>query len=74
MSQEEKPLSFENALTALEEIIGLLESGELSLEEALTLYERGQSLAIACQTQLENATLRVSQLNADGAVVPATIE
>ena len=55
-------LSFEAAFLELEETIRRLEAGGLSLEEALALYERGQELAALCGTLLEEAELKISQL------------
>ncbi|MCL4872042.1 MAG: exodeoxyribonuclease VII small subunit [Anaerolineae bacterium] len=62
-------LTFEAALKELEETVARLGSGDLTLEESLALYERGQHLAQHCQTQLEQATLRVEQLTSDGEIV-----
>lgn len=62
-------LSFEEALRTLEETVGKLENGELSLDEALTLFERGQALVTHCQQALEAASLRVEALTADGEIV-----
>lgn len=59
-------LSFEEALRALEETVASLEMGDLTLEESLALFERGQKLAAFCNGQLENASLRVEQLTAEG--------
>lgn len=69
MENEVDALTFEEALQALEDIVARLESGELSLEESLALFERGQMLAKRCQKQLEEASLRVEQLTADGEIV-----
>lgn len=55
-------LSFEEALRQLEEVVHLLEDEELSLEDALAAFERGQALARHCATLLEKAELRVKQL------------
>ncbi len=55
-------LSFEEALRQLEEVVHLLEDEELSLENALAAFERGQALACHCATLLEKAELRVKQL------------
>ena len=55
-------LSFEAAFTELEETVRKLEAGELTLEESLTLFERGQALATYCQKQLDTAELKVQQL------------
>ncbi len=62
-------LTFEAALKELESTVSRLEMGDLSLDEALALYERGQKLAAHCASQLETARLRVEQLSADGEIV-----
>ncbi len=62
-------LTFEQALVELEEIVTKLEAGELTLEESLALFERGQQLANRCNVQLDKATLRVEQLTADGEII-----
>ncbi len=59
-------LSFETAYAELESIITKLESGELPLEESVTLFERGRQLSDHCQTLLDKAELRVNQLSGDG--------
>jgi exodeoxyribonuclease VII small subunit len=62
-------LSFEAAYAELETIISRLESGELPLEESVTLFERGRSLSEHCQALLDKAELRVSQLTSDGRII-----
>jgi exodeoxyribonuclease VII small subunit len=62
-------MSFEAALEELEETVAQLELGDLTLEESLKLFERGQKLAEYCNQMLENASLRVEQLTADGEIV-----
>lgn len=62
-------LTFETALQELEKIIAKLETGDLTLEESLNLFEEGQKLADFCRTQLEQATLRVEMLTNDGEIV-----
>jgi exodeoxyribonuclease VII small subunit len=62
-------LPFETALRELQEVVARLEAGDLTLEESLALFERGQQLATYCNHQLEQATLRVEQLTADGEIV-----
>jgi exodeoxyribonuclease VII small subunit len=54
--------SFEVAFQELEEIVAQLERGDLPLEQALELHERGQKLAAYCATQLDQAELRVKKL------------
>jgi exodeoxyribonuclease VII small subunit len=63
-------LSFETAYAELEQIITQLESGDLPLEESVTLFERGRKLSAHCQTVLDKAELRVNQLTDDGEVTP----
>ena len=61
-------LSFETAYAELEQIIAQLESGDLPLEESVTVFERGRKLSEHCQTLLDKAELRVNQLTDDGEV------
>ncbi|MFO7321668.1 MAG: exodeoxyribonuclease VII small subunit [Chloroflexota bacterium] len=63
-------LSFEDAYAELEAIVLKLESGELSLEESVALFERGRRLSEHCQTLLDQAELRVSRLTDDGRLEP----
>ncbi len=68
MSDEKKisDLSYEQAFAELQEVIASLESGDKPLEETLALYERGQALHLHCARLLDEAELRVQQLNEDG--------
>ena len=59
---EVEDLSFEQAFAELEEVIQQLEEGDLTLDEAMALFERGVALASQCNTQLDAAELRVQQL------------
>ncbi|MCU0499793.1 MAG: exodeoxyribonuclease VII small subunit [Anaerolineae bacterium] len=63
-------LSFERAFEELDTIVAKLESGELSLEDSVTLYERGRLLSAHCQALLDQAELRVQQLADDGSLRP----
>jgi exodeoxyribonuclease VII small subunit len=58
----ETPLTFEAAYRELEEIVARLERGDLPLEQALELHQRGQFLANLCTTQLDQAELKVKRL------------
>jgi exodeoxyribonuclease VII small subunit len=55
-------LTYEEALSELEKIVAALESGERALEESMTLFERGQSLAKHCAGLLDKAELKVQKL------------
>jgi exodeoxyribonuclease VII small subunit len=59
---DEAPLSFETGLHQLETIVKEMESGELPLERALELFERGMKLSDTCRKQLEEAETRVEIL------------
>jgi len=67
-------LSFEAAFAQLEEIVGKLEAGDLSLDDALALFERGQRLATLCGTKLDEAELVVQKLSASGALEPFDVD
>ena len=69
---EEKPTpSFEAGLGELESVVKQLESGDLPLEKALELFEKGMQLSDACRKQLEEAETKVELLTRRGSsVVP----
>ncbi len=54
--------SFETGLQELELIVREMESGELPLERALELFEKGMKLSETCRKQLEEAETRVELL------------
>jgi len=58
-------LTFEQAFDELQEVVERLESGELDLEEAMTVFARGQAVADRCTKLLEKAELRLRQLVPD---------
>ena len=70
MTQSQAELPFETAFAQLEDIVQRLEEGDMPLAEAMTLYERGMALAGHCQTVLDEAELRVSQVAGDGDEAP----
>lgn len=55
-------LSFEDALRSLEEVVRKLESGEVPLDETITLYERGEALRKHCQARLDAAQARIEKI------------
>jgi exodeoxyribonuclease VII small subunit len=57
-----KKVDFEKSLTRLEEVVRKLESPQLSLDEAMKLFEEGVELSRECQKQLEEAEGRVEIL------------
>jgi exodeoxyribonuclease VII small subunit len=62
--------NFEDSLKKLEEIVVQLERGDLSLEDAVRLFEEGTQLSALCKHQLEEAESRVEILmkQRDGAM------
>jgi exodeoxyribonuclease VII small subunit len=52
-------LSYEQARTELATVVERLEAGGTSLEESLTLWERGEELADICQHWLDGARERI---------------
>jgi exodeoxyribonuclease VII small subunit len=58
-------LSYEQAFAELEQIVAALESEEHPLEQALSLFERGQALARYCAALLDQADLKVQQLSGE---------
>lgn len=67
-------LSFEDALRALEEIVRKLESGEVPLDETITLYERGEDLRKHCQARLDAAQARIEKIVAGADGKPTAVQ
>lgn len=55
-------MSFEAALKELEEIVGRLEQGRISLEESISFYERGEYLKAHCEKMLKDAEARIDKI------------
>ena len=73
MESTEAPASLEGRLKRLEEILSRLESDEVALEEALTLFEEGVGHVKAAEQVLAATELRVEELLANGATKPVEI-
>jgi exodeoxyribonuclease VII small subunit len=58
-------LPFENALRELEEIIQTMERGELGLDNIIEQYKRALALHKHCQQKLENAVMKVTEIDND---------
>jgi exodeoxyribonuclease VII small subunit len=61
-------MPFEQALAELESIVDQLERGEVSLEDSIAIYERGEALKKHCDALLKNAEMRIEKItqSADG--------
>ncbi len=66
-----KNITFEQAVTRLEEIAELLESEDIALDESIKLYEEGMKMAKVCSDRLKDARQKITELsdaeNEDGA-------
>ena len=65
-----KDLPFEEALKKLESVVEAMESGDLPLESLLARFEEGTRLVKTCQAKLEEAELKISQLEKNAAGEP----
>lgn len=59
---KKKP-DYEKSMLRLEEIVELLESGELPLEESMKLFEEGTKLSAECYETLKNAEQKIALLS-----------
>lgn len=69
-------MNFEDALSALEEIVKDLESGQVSLEESIDIYTRGTRLRAHCDNKLKDASARIEKITKaqDGALVTTALD
>lgn len=59
-------MSIEENFAKLEETIALLESEEVSLEEAFAAYSKGMELLKLCNDQIDYVEKQVLKLNEEG--------
>ncbi len=59
---KKEDMPFEQALERLESIVAKLETGQLSLDESLALFQEGIGLARVCTFKLEEAEAKIEQL------------
>ena len=55
-------LSFEKAMTQLDETVRSLEDGDLSISDAISLFEKGMKLARICSERLAEAELKITRI------------
>lgn len=65
MAEEKPELSYEQAREELTDVVRRLEAGGLTLEESLTLWQRGEKLAGICEEWLEGARARLAAAMAE---------
>lgn len=64
VSNERFDISFEDSLTELQNVLELLENGEVRLEDMIVNYEKGVKLITHCRSLLESAECSIKQLQA----------
>jgi len=52
---KDQPIRFEEAMLNLEEVVAKLETGDVPLEDAITLYKKGMELSAYCHEKLQDA-------------------
>lgn len=55
-------MTYEEAISRLEEIVELLEKNEVSLDESMKLFEEGTKLTAFCSDKLKDAQQRIKEL------------
>ncbi len=58
----ENTFDFEKSLNELEKIVSSLEDNEISLDEAIKLFEKGIELSDKCRKTLQNAEIKITAL------------
>ena len=58
----EKELTFEEAMSALDGIVEKLEAGDVPLENAIAYYEEGMKLSKLCNDKLKNAQEKMTNI------------
>lgn len=66
--------SFEQNLKSLERIVEKLESGSVSLDEAISLFQKGKMLSKACEARLKEVEMRIQKLVEDDQENLKTVE
>jgi exodeoxyribonuclease VII small subunit len=67
VTEAASPVPYEKARDLLADVVRRLESGGLTLEESLELWEQGERLATICSEWLEGARARLSAASAGDA-------
>lgn len=65
MSEQQKKMTFEQAMDKLEQIVAGIEGGEVSLEESIAKYAEGTALITQCRAILDAAEKKIRLLARD---------
>jgi exodeoxyribonuclease VII small subunit len=72
---EDKELTFEEAMMKLEEIVEKLEEGNVPLEQAISFFQEGMRLSKFCHDKLQHAEKQMEYiLREDGQLAPFSIQ
>jgi exodeoxyribonuclease VII small subunit len=58
----EKKITFEDAMTNLQQIVDKLEEGDVPLEEAIIIYKEGMELSKLCHDKLKSVEEQLTQI------------
>lgn len=56
-------IDFEKQIKRLEEIVAVLEKGEISLDEMINLYSEGTKIVNSCSESLEKARVKITKIS-----------
>ena len=65
-AEEEQTLSLEDAFAQIEEVIGRLETEDITLEQSCAEYNRGMALLAQCNETIDQVEKKVLKINEDG--------
>lgn len=65
MDKPKNDLSFEGAISELEQIVNQLEKGELPLDELVNVFQRGIELSHYCSKRLDEVERKITMLIED---------
>ena len=64
--QKEQALSLEDAFAQIQEVIGRLETEDITLEQSFAEYNRGMALLAQCNETIDRVEKKVLKMNEDG--------
>lgn len=64
--EKEQSLSLEDAFSQIEEVIGRLETEDITLEQSFAEYNRGMALLAQCNETIDRVEKKVLKINEDG--------
>lgn len=71
---EQKELSFEEAMNQLEKVVNQLEEGDVPLEEAIAMFQKGMQLSKLCHEKLEVVEAQMEEVLHDNGEIEVTAQ